>query len=76
MYSNMYSSSTHIMALPNTTEEVYEVETIAGVFGHVEVRFMFVKWTGYDEPEYEREHLLGCHSLIRRLRIAIPVEFQ
>ena len=39
-----------------------------GVFGRIEVRWILVKWEGYDKPEWEREHLLrrdGCHETIR-----------
>ena len=57
--------STHMTLLKR-----YEVESIVGVFGHLEARFMFVKkWAGYDESECECEHLLrrdGCHSDIRK----------
>ena len=39
-----------------------------GVFDRIEVRWMLVKFEGYDEPEYEREHLIrrdDCHATIR-----------
>ena len=52
----------------NTTDETYVVEDIVGVFGRIEARWMLVKWEGYSEPEWEREHLLrrdGCHAAIR-----------
>ena len=52
----------------NTTDETYVVEDIVGVFGRIEARWMLVKWEGYPEPEWEREHLLrrdGCHAAIR-----------
>lgn len=52
----------------NTTEEVFVVEDIVGVFGDVDARWFLVKWEGYEDPEWEREHLLtrdGCHGIIR-----------
>ena len=52
----------------NTTDEVFTVEDIVGVFGRIEARWMLVKWEGYEQPEWEREHLLrrdGCHAAIR-----------
>ena len=52
----------------NTTDEVYEVEDIVGVFGSNTARWFKVKWKDYEEPEWEREHLLrrdGCGELIR-----------
>ena len=51
-----------------TTDEVFTIEKIVGVFGHVDARWFLVKWEGYDEPEWEREHLLTrdkCHDSIR-----------
>ena len=51
-----------------TTDEVFTVEEIVGVFGHRDARFFLVKWQGYNEPEWEREHLLQrdkCHDSIR-----------
>ena len=51
-----------------TTDEVYVVEKIVGVFGHKSSRWFQVKWEGYDAPEWEREHLLKrdkCHDCIR-----------
>ena len=51
-----------------TTDEVFTVENIVGVFGHKDARFFLVKWDGYEEPEWEREHLLKrdkCHDIIR-----------
>ena len=42
-----------------TTDEVYVVEKIAGVsFGYKDARWYLVKWQGFDDPEWEREHLL------------------
>ena len=35
----------------NTTEEVFTVEDIVGVFGWVENRWLLVKWEGYEEPD-------------------------
>ena len=38
-----------------------------GVFGRIEARWMMVKFEGYDEMEYEEEHLLrrdDCHTAI------------
>ena len=52
----------------DTTDEVFAVEKIVGVFGHKEARHFLVKWEGYEEPEWEREHLLlrdKCHDMIR-----------
>ena len=52
----------------NTTEEVYELEEVLDVFGAKTNRFFLVKWKGYDEPEWERAHLLrrdGCGEAIR-----------
>ena len=51
-----------------TTDEVFTVEKIVGVFGHKDSRFFLVKWEGYEEPEWEREHVLKrdkCHDMIR-----------
>ena len=51
-----------------TTDEVFAVEKIVGVFGHKDARWFQVKWEGYDEPEWEREHLLKrdkWHEAIR-----------
>ena len=52
----------------NTTEEVFVLEKIVGVFGHKNARWYLVKWQDYDDPEWEREHLLlrdKCHDAIR-----------
>ena len=52
----------------NTTEEVFTVEDIVGVFGWLENRWLLVKWEGYEEPDWQPEHLLrrdGCHDAIR-----------
>ena len=52
----------------DTTDEVYEIENITNVFGHIDNRWFLVKWKGYDEKEWEREHLLvrdGCGDTIR-----------
>ena len=51
-----------------TTEEIFEVEDIVGVFGHRANRWFLTKWAGYDEPEWECGHLLtkdGCSDAIR-----------
>ena len=35
---------------------------------HKDARFFLVKWEGYEEPEWKREHLLKrdkCHDMIR-----------
>ena len=51
-----------------TTEKTYEVERIVGVFGRIGARWFLVKWGGYEEPEWERGHLLlrdGCRDSIR-----------
>ena len=52
----------------DTTQEVFEVEKVVGVFGHVDNRWLLVKWQGHQEPEWERQHLLerdGCHEVVR-----------
>ena len=52
----------------DTTQEVYEVEEVVGAFGHVDNRWLLVKWKGYDDPEWNRQHLLerdGCHEVVR-----------
>ena len=54
-----------------TTDEVYTMEDIVGVFDIIEARWYLVKWQGYDVdvPEWERDHLLkrdGCADTIRR----------
>ena len=44
------------------------VETIVNVFNHKDTRFFLVKSEGYEEPEWESEHLLKrdkCHDVIR-----------
>ena len=38
-----------------TTDEVFTVEEIVGVFDHIDARFFLVNWEGYNEPEWERE---------------------
>ena len=51
-----------------TTEEFFEVEEIIDVFGRKENRWFLVRWSGYDEPSWERGHLLtrdGCTDAIR-----------
>ena len=51
-----------------TTEEVFEVEDIVGVFGRITSRWFLVKYAGYEAPEWSREHLLlrdGCRDSIR-----------
>ena len=51
-----------------TTDEVYEVEDIVGVFGSKDARWFNVKFKDYEQPEWEREHLLrrdGCGEMIR-----------
>ena len=52
----------------DTTDETFVVEELVGVFDWVEVRWFLVKYEGYEEPEWSREHLLlrdGCHDDIR-----------
>ena len=52
----------------DTTTETYEVEDITTVFGCKDARWFRVKWTGYDDEEWEREHLLrrdGCEETTR-----------
>ena len=47
---------------------MFVLEKIVGVFGHKDARWYLIKWQGYDEPEWEREHLLKrhkCHDAIR-----------
>ena len=51
-----------------TTNEVFTIEKIIGVFGHKDARWFLVKWQDYEDPEWEREHLLKrdkCHDAIR-----------
>ena len=51
-----------------TTDEIFELESIEAVFGHKESRWFLVKYRGYEEPEWSREHLLlrdGCNDIIR-----------
>ena len=51
-----------------TTQEIFEVEQVIGAFGHVDNRWLLVKWRGHQEPEWERQHLLerdGCHEAVR-----------
>jgi hypothetical protein len=50
-----------------TTEESFPVEKIVAVFGKKSSRWYKVKYEGYDEPEWNREHLLlldNCHDSI------------
>ena len=52
----------------NTTQEIFEVEKIESTFGHVDNRWLLVKWKDHEVPEWERQHLLerdGCHEAIR-----------
>ena len=52
----------------DTTQEVFEVEKIVGAFGHVNNRWVLVKWKGYAEPEWNRQHLMerdGCQETLR-----------
>ena len=52
----------------NTTQEVYEVEKVVQAFGHVDNRWLLVKWKDHVAPEWERQHLLerdGCQEAIR-----------
>ena len=42
----------------DTTQEVFEVEQIVGAFGHVDNRWVLVKWKDYAEPEWNRQHLM------------------
>ena len=51
-----------------TTDKAFEVESIVGVFGRINARWFLVKYVGYDEPEWNRGHLLlrdGCRDSIR-----------
>ena len=41
-----------------TTEKRYEIDDIVGGFGRREARWFLVKFTGYEEPEWQRGHLL------------------
>ena len=52
------------------TDQVFEVEEIINVFGHIKARWYLVKYAGYRyiEPEWNRGHLLerdGCNDAIR-----------
>ena len=52
----------------NTTDEVFVLEDIVGMFGHRHSRWFKVKWQGHEEAEWKREHLLardGCADYIR-----------
>ena len=40
------------------TEERYVIEDILNVFGKVDARWYLVKFEGYEEPEWQRGHLL------------------
>ena len=42
----------------NTTDKVYEIEDIVDIFGFAESRWFLVKYRGYEESEWAREHLL------------------
>ena len=49
-----------------------------GVFGYKDARWYLVKWQGYDELEWEREHLLKrdkCHDAIRSFWAASGLGF-
>ena len=51
-----------------TTEEVYTIDEIVAVFGHKNARWFKVRYHGYPEPEWNREHLLvrdGCIDKIK-----------
>ena len=51
-----------------TTDQVFEVESIVDGFGFKSNQWYLVKWAGYDDPEWERGHLLekdGCKDSIR-----------
>ena len=51
-----------------TTDEVFELEKIVGVFGRINQRWFLVKYAGHEVPEWNREHLLlrdGCQDTIR-----------
>ena len=52
----------------DTTDEVFAIEKITGVFGYRGVRWFRVKYQGYEEEEWSRENLLirdGCMDSIR-----------
>ena len=54
----------------NTAQEIFDVEQVVGalVHGHVDNRWLLVKWKGHHDPEWERQHLLerdGCHEVVR-----------
>ena len=52
----------------DTTEEVYTIDEIVEVFGHKNARWFKVRYHGYPEPEWNREHLLvrdGCIDKIK-----------
>ena len=52
----------------DTTQEIFEVEQVVSAFGHVDNRWLLVKWKDHQKPEWERQHLLerdGCQEAIR-----------
>ena len=52
----------------NTTDEVFVIEDITGVFVYRGVRWFRLKYQGYEEEEWSRENLLirdGCMDSIR-----------
>ena len=65
---NMLKHREHCVYNYGTTDEVFEIENIVDVFGYAHSRWFLVKYKGYEEPEWSREHLLlrdGCRDTIR-----------
>ena len=51
--------------MSQTTDEVFTIRKNVVVFDHVDASCFLVKWEGYDESKWEREHLLArdkCHD--------------
>ena len=66
--SNMMKHRAHCIYNYGTTTEVFEIEKIVNVFGFANSRWFLVKWIGYEEPDWQPEHLLmrdGCRDSIR-----------
>ena len=65
---NMLKRRSHCVYNYDTTNEVFEIEEIVDVFGFAHSCWFLVKYKGYEEPEWIREHLLlrdGCRDSIR-----------
>ena len=53
------------ITMSQTTDEVFTIRKNVVVFDHVDASCFLVKWEGYDESKWEREHLLArdkCHD--------------